>query len=116
MPRGAAPGAAPLLGGAGEEHIAPRSPLERAVAAAWAEALGTERVGLGSDFFERGPTLSVLLALPARRRRCPWDLLSPSPDDLPLNGCWQTLAMGDQHRPWAPEKGSIAPPHGKGGA
>ncbi|MCL8017553.1 amino acid adenylation domain-containing protein [Streptomyces sp. AS02] len=35
-------------------HVAPRTPLERAIAEIWAEVLQTERVGLHDDFFELG--------------------------------------------------------------
>jgi amino acid adenylation domain-containing protein len=45
-PPESAPGAA--------EHREPRTPTERALAAAWAEVLGVERVGLDDDFFDRG--------------------------------------------------------------
>ncbi|MEW5928738.1 MAG: amino acid adenylation domain-containing protein [Gemmatimonadota bacterium] len=38
----------------GAEHVAPRTPVEEVLAAAWAEVLGTERVGARDDFFALG--------------------------------------------------------------
>ncbi len=40
--------------GAGREYAAPRGGTERALAEAWAEVLGVERVGAHDDFFELG--------------------------------------------------------------
>jgi len=36
------------------EHVAPRGPIEEALAALWAELLGRERVGAHDDFFDLG--------------------------------------------------------------
>jgi len=38
------------------EHVAPRTPLERFLAALWEETLGVERVGLRDSFFDLGGT------------------------------------------------------------
>ncbi len=58
-----APGAA----GAGEiEYVAPRNELEKAVAAAWREVLGVERVGVHDNFFETGGSSLLIVKLHAR--------------------------------------------------
>jgi len=44
----------PLDGGAGAEHVPPRTPAEEAVAAIWREVLGIESVGVRDDFFLLG--------------------------------------------------------------
>ncbi len=36
------------------EYVAPRTPLEEAVAAIWAQVLGVERIGVEDDFFALG--------------------------------------------------------------
>ncbi len=45
---------APEYGAAEETYVAPRTPVEEAVAAIWAEVLRVERVGRLDDFFELG--------------------------------------------------------------
>ncbi len=37
-----------------EGYVAPRAPVEEAVAGVWVELLGLERVGINDDFFELG--------------------------------------------------------------
>jgi acyl carrier protein len=44
----------PEYGAAEETYVAPRTPVERAVAEIWAEVLRVERVGRLDDFFELG--------------------------------------------------------------
>ncbi|HEX8272116.1 MAG TPA: amino acid adenylation domain-containing protein, partial [Longimicrobiaceae bacterium] len=47
--------ALPAPGGSADaEHVAPRTPVEEILAAAWAEVLGIERVGAHDDFFALG--------------------------------------------------------------
>jgi len=36
------------------DHVAPRNPVEKAMAEVWAEVLGAERVGIDDNFFELG--------------------------------------------------------------
>ncbi len=36
------------------EHVAPRTPIEQAVASVWQELLGLDKVGVNADFFELG--------------------------------------------------------------
>ncbi|MHB8243214.1 MAG: non-ribosomal peptide synthetase [Solirubrobacteraceae bacterium] len=43
-----------LAGAESAEYVAPRTPLEEAVAAIWAQVLGMERVGVEDDFFALG--------------------------------------------------------------
>ncbi|MEV8444727.1 non-ribosomal peptide synthetase [Streptomyces parvus] len=51
--RDALPGPDPSVGVA-QQHLAPSTPTEIAVAAIWAEALGRDRVGVHDDFFALG--------------------------------------------------------------
>jgi acyl carrier protein len=45
---------APDLAPAEERYVAPRTPVEEALAGIWAEVLGRERVGVEESFFELG--------------------------------------------------------------
>ena len=64
----AARGAAPAL--AAEAFVAPRTPAEEALAAAWAEVLRRERVGVHDDFFELGgDSIRAIQAVSGARRR-----------------------------------------------
>ncbi|HZF09405.1 MAG TPA: amino acid adenylation domain-containing protein, partial [Thermoanaerobaculia bacterium] len=47
-------------------EAAPRTPLERAVAAVWQEVLGIERVGIDDNFFELGGSSLLLVRLRSR--------------------------------------------------
>ncbi|MET0397259.1 MAG: amino acid adenylation domain-containing protein [Longimicrobiaceae bacterium] len=49
-------------------HVAPRTPVEAALAALWAEVLGVERVGVRDDFFELGGQSILATRLLARVR------------------------------------------------
>jgi hypothetical protein len=48
------------------EYVAPKTPLERAFAAVWAEVLGAPRVGLADNFFELGGHSILAVRLAAR--------------------------------------------------
>ncbi|HEX7241304.1 MAG TPA: amino acid adenylation domain-containing protein, partial [Longimicrobiaceae bacterium] len=52
--------------GAGAEYVAPRTPTEEAVAAAWAETLGIGRVGAHDNFFDLGGHSLLLVQLHSR--------------------------------------------------
>jgi acyl carrier protein len=43
-----------LAGAEGADYVAPRTPLEEAVATIWAQVLGVSRVGVEDDFFALG--------------------------------------------------------------
>ncbi|HEU4881722.1 MAG TPA: amino acid adenylation domain-containing protein, partial [Longimicrobium sp.] len=59
---------APPSTDADDAYVAPRTPVEETVAAAWAEILGVERVGVHDDFFALGGNSLVALRLIARVR------------------------------------------------
>src|SRR4029079_7260988 len=48
------------------EFVAPRSPLERALADLWRQVLGVERVGVHDNFFELGGDSILSLQIIAR--------------------------------------------------
>jgi acyl carrier protein len=50
----ALPDLAQPASGVEEEYVAPRTPVEEAVAAIWADVLGVERVSVEADFFALG--------------------------------------------------------------
>ncbi len=66
-----------------EGYVAPRTPLEEALAAIWAELLGVERVGVHDDFFQLGG--HSLLATQIMSR-----LLSSFQVELPLASLFET--------------------------
>jgi amino acid adenylation domain-containing protein/non-ribosomal peptide synthase protein (TIGR01720 family) len=68
----------PLPGRSGGTSRSPRTPLEKAVAAVWAETLGVERVGAEDDFFALGGH-SLLAARVASRLDLPLRALFEAP-------------------------------------
>ncbi|MET0400464.1 MAG: amino acid adenylation domain-containing protein [Longimicrobiaceae bacterium] len=61
-----APGAAARAGDEPAAHAAPRSDVERAIAAAWQEVLGVDAVGLDDNFFDLGGHSLLLARLRSR--------------------------------------------------
>ncbi|OPB07655.1 hypothetical protein BFW92_16300 [Pseudomonas fluorescens] len=64
---------------AAEGYVAPRSEVEQALAAIWAEVLGVEQVGMTDNFFELGGDSILSLQVISRARRAGWQL---NPRDL----------------------------------
>ena len=52
--RAALPAAAPAGRVSEHDYVAPRTPMEQAIAGIWADALGVDRVGIHDDFFDLG--------------------------------------------------------------
>jgi amino acid adenylation domain-containing protein len=57
---------APEYAGARSRHVPPRTPVETALAAIWAEVLRVERVGVNDDFFLLGGHSLLIMRLIAR--------------------------------------------------
>ena len=55
--------------GTEEEYLAPRTPVERALARIWGELLGAERIGVRDDFFARGGHSLLAVQALSRVRR-----------------------------------------------
>ncbi len=51
---------------AGEDHVAPRNELERAIAEVWREVLHLDRVGVNDNFFESGGSSLLIVKLHGR--------------------------------------------------
>ncbi|MEO8443557.1 MAG: amino acid adenylation domain-containing protein [Gammaproteobacteria bacterium] len=60
---------APQLAAPDVPHVAPRSPLEEAVAAIWCEVLGREMAGIHADFFAQGGHSLLAIRLVSRLNR-----------------------------------------------
>jgi acyl carrier protein len=69
-------------------HVAPRTPLEAALAEIWAEMLGLPRVGVLDDFFDHGGDSLLAARLVARLR----DRLGL---DVPLRQIFETSTIAD---------------------
>jgi amino acid adenylation domain-containing protein len=69
-----------------EQHVEPRTPIEKALAAIWTEMLGAGRVGLGDDFFALGG--HSLLATRVRAR-----VLEAFGVDLPLRSFFEAPTL-----------------------
>ncbi|WAP59864.1 non-ribosomal peptide synthase/polyketide synthase [Streptomyces sp. S465] len=61
------PDPAPASSGAG--HVAPRTPMERRIAAVWADVLGLERVGVEDNFFDLGGDSILSIQVVSRARQ-----------------------------------------------
>jgi amino acid adenylation domain-containing protein len=57
---------APSRRGAADRYVAPRNHVERAMAEAWSEALGVDRVGVHDNFFDLGGDSTVLIRILSR--------------------------------------------------
>lgn len=68
LDRAALPGPAAVVA-EGRRYVAPRTPVETAVATVWAEVLGVERVGVHDDFFDLGGHSLLVLRVAARLPR-----------------------------------------------
>ncbi|GAB1510049.1 non-ribosomal peptide synthase/polyketide synthase [Actinophytocola sp. KF-1] len=53
----------------GEDHVAPRTDVERTLAGIWAEVLGVERVGVHDNFFDLGGDSILSIQVVSRARR-----------------------------------------------
>ncbi len=51
------------------EHVAPRTPVEAALAAIWADLLGQSKIGVTDNFFELGGDSIISLQMVSRARR-----------------------------------------------
>jgi amino acid adenylation domain-containing protein/non-ribosomal peptide synthase protein (TIGR01720 family) len=60
---------APDLAAKEDRYVAPRTPVEEALAGIWAEVLRLERVGVGENFFELGGDSILCIQVASRARR-----------------------------------------------
>lgn len=74
--------------GSSAEYVAPRTEVEKVLAAIWAELLGREQVGVRDDFFELGGHSLLATQMIARTRRT-WQV------DLPLRTFLRTHTIED---------------------
>ena len=62
------------VSGSRRPYAAPRSKIERVLAAIFADVLGVERVGIDDDFYELGGDLIIALQIISRLRQAGWRL------------------------------------------
>jgi amino acid adenylation domain-containing protein/non-ribosomal peptide synthase protein (TIGR01720 family) len=60
---------APVYESAAERYVAPRTPVEAALAEAWEQVLGVERVGVEDSFYELGGDSILAIQAASRSRR-----------------------------------------------
>ncbi|MER7414397.1 non-ribosomal peptide synthetase [Streptomyces cacaoi] len=77
---------APDLSALTEEYVAPATDAERAVADAFAEVLGLERVGLHDDFFALGGDSLLTIQAVSRLRRAGYEATVRTVFDTPVVG------------------------------
>jgi amino acid adenylation domain-containing protein len=89
LDRGALP--APEPGRADAAYVAPRTPLEEALAGIWSDVLRVERVGIHDDFFALGGHSLLAIQLLARLR-------SALTVDIPLRALFELPTLAAQAR------------------
>jgi non-ribosomal peptide synthetase component E (peptide arylation enzyme)/acyl carrier protein len=78
------------------EHVAPRTPVEAALAAIWADLLGQSKIGVTDNFFELGGDSLTAVQLVSRIKR---DL----GHDLPLNRLFEMTTVETMAAAFAPD-------------
>ncbi len=67
---------APDFAAGAADYVAPGTPAQEALAAIWAEVLGTGRVGVADNFFELGGDSILSIQVVSRVREAGWNLAS----------------------------------------
>jgi len=98
------------------EYVAPRTPMERRLAAIWSELLSIERVGACDDFFELGGNSLLAIRLVSRiRTECSVDLpltalfISPKLESLAEQIAEQQQSGGSRPMSAIPRRGHDGP-------